>query len=253
MSKFPSQSTQKTDSDVFPEHIAIIMDGNGRWARQRGLPRVAGHRKGVESVRAVIRSSASKKIPWLTLFAFSSENWRRPKKEVDLLMELFMQALDKDIRELHENNIRFRIIGDTATLSSSIQDRIRHSESLTRENTGLVLTVALNYGGRWDIGEASRKLALEVISGKQGVETINEDTVAAHLSTQGMPDPDLFIRTGGEKRISNFLLWQLAYTELYFTDVFWPDFDETEFSVALDSFAQRQRRYGQTGEQVGAV
>ena len=234
-----------------PRHIAIIMDGNGRWARQRGLPRVAGHRKGVEIVRAIIQASARRNIPWLTIFAFSSENWRRPKKEVELLMDLFIQALDKEIQELHKNNIRFRIIGDTSPLSQSIKDRVAKSETLTRDNSGLTLSVALNYGGRWDIAEASRQIAQDVLEGKKDIMTIDEETVSGYLSTSNMPDPDLFIRTGGEKRISNFLLWQLAYTELYFSDVYWPDFNESEFQRALDSFSQRQRRYGQTGEQVG--
>lgn len=238
-------------SENNPRHIAIIMDGNGRWARQRGLPRVAGHRKGVEIVRAIIQASARRNIPWLTIFAFSSENWRRPKKEVELLMDLFIQALDKEIQELHKNNIRFRIIGDTSPLSQSIKDRVAKSETLTRDNSGLTLSVALNYGGRWDIAEASRQIAQDVLEGKKDIMTIDEETVSGYLSTSNMPDPDLFIRTGGEKRISNFLLWQLAYTELYFSDVYWPDFNESEFQRALDSFSQRQRRYGQTGEQVG--
>lgn len=251
MSKSTTQSLQKNRGDVLPEHIAIIMDGNGRWARQRGLPRVAGHRKGVEIVRAIIQASARRNIPWLTIFAFSSENWRRPKKEVELLMDLFIQALDKEIQELHKNNIRFRIIGDTSPLSQSIKDRVAKSETLTRDNSGLTLSVALNYGGRWDIAEASRQIAQDVLEGKKDIMTIDEETVSGYLSTSNMPDPDLFIRTGGEKRISNFLLWQLAYTELYFSDVYWPDFNESEFQRALDSFSQRQRRYGQTGEQVG--
>jgi len=227
------------------------MDGNGRWARQRGLPRVAGHRKGVDTVRATIQACVRRKIPWLTLFAFSSENWRRPRKEVELLMDLFIQALDKEIQELHQNNIRFQIIGDTSPLSQSIKDRVAKSEALTKDNSGLTLSIALNYGGRWDITEATRRVCSAVIEGNQDISEINEGTLSAHLSTGGMPDPDLFIRTGGEKRISNFLLWQLAYTELYFTDIYWPEFDEAEFNQALNSFSQRQRRYGQTGEQVG--
>jgi len=227
------------------------MDGNGRWARQRGLPRVAGHRKGVDTVRATIQACVKRKIPWLTLFAFSSENWRRPKKEVELLMDLFIQALDKEIQELHQNNIRFQIIGDTSPLSQSIKDRVAKSEALTKDNSGLTLSVALNYGGRWDITEATRRVCREVVDGNQDISEIDETTLSAHLSTGGTPDPDLFIRTGGEKRISNFLLWQLAYTELYFTDIYWPEFDESEFNQALNSFSQRQRRYGKTGEQVG--
>ena len=251
MSKSTTQAISTSGGGVLPEHIAIIMDGNGRWARQRGLPRVAGHRKGVESVRAIIQACAKRKIPWLTLFAFSSENWRRPKKEVELLMDLFIQALDKEIQELHQNNIRFQIIGDISPLSQSIKERVAKSEALTRDNSGLTLNIALNYGGRWDIAEATRQLCNDVAEGKQDIQEINEETLSVYLSTSGMPDPDLFIRTGGEKRVSNFLLWQLAYTELYFTDIYWPDFDDSEFEQALISFAQRQRRYGQTGEQVG--
>jgi len=251
MSKSTTQSPQENRGDVLPKHIAIIMDGNGRWARQRGLPRVAGHRKGVETVRAIIQACAERKIPWLTIFAFSSENWRRPKKEVELLMDLFIQALDKEIQELHKNNIRFRVIGDISPMSQSIKDRVSKSESLTSENTGLTLSVALNYGGRWDITEAGRKVVQEIIEGKKDISALDEETFSGYLSTGSMPDPDLFIRTGGEKRISNFLLWQIAYTELYFSDIFWPDFSETELQKALDSYSQRQRRYGQTGEQVG--
>jgi len=251
MSKSTTQSIQKNSGDVLPEHIAVIMDGNGRWARQRGLPRVAGHRKGVEAVREIIRACAKKDIPWLTLFAFSSENWRRPKKEVELLMDLFIQALDKEIKELHHNNVRFRIIGNIEQLSQSIKDRVAKSEALTKNNSGLTLSIALNYGGRWDITEATRQIAQDVLDGKQDVATVDEETLSRYLSTGTMPDPDLFIRTGGEKRVSNFLLWQLAYTELYFTDAYWPDFDEAEFQQALDAFSRRQRRYGQTGEQVG--
>ena len=251
MSKSTIQIPSTSGGGVLPEHVAIIMDGNGRWARQRGLPRVAGHRKGVETVRATIQACVKRKVPWLTLFAFSSENWRRPKKEVELLMELFIQALDKEIQELHQNNIRFQIIGDTNPLSQSIKDRVAKSEALTKNNSGLTLSIALNYGGRWDITEATRRVCMDVVEGIQDISEINEATLSAHLSTGSTPDPDLFIRTGGEKRISNFLLWQLAYTELYFTDIFWPDFDEAEFNQALNSFSQRQRRYGQTGEQVG--
>ena len=251
MSKSTTQTISTSGGGGLPEHIAIIMDGNGRWARQRGLPRVAGHRKGVETVRSIIQACAKRKIPWLTLFAFSSENWRRPKKEVELLMDLFIQALDKEIQELHQNNIRFQIVGDISPLSQSIKERVAKSEALTKDNSGLTLSIALNYGGRWDIAEAARRITRDVVDGKQDIAEISEETLCAHLSTAGMPDPDLFIRTGGEKRISNFLLWQLAYTELYFTDIYWPDFNDSEFVKALNSFTQRQRRYGQTGEQVG--
>jgi len=246
-----SKQSNSAQQDDCPGHIAIIMDGNGRWARQRGLPRIAGHRKGVEAVRKVIQSCAKKQIPWLTLFAFSSENWKRPKKEVELLMDLFIQALDKEIKELHENNIRFRVIGDTKPLSDSIKERILKSETLTRDNTGLTLSIALNYGGRWDILSACREIAKHLREKNLDSESLDEETFSGFLSTGGMPDPDLFIRTGGEKRISNFLLWQLAYTELYFSDAFWPEFDEAELDQAINSYSQRQRRFGKTAEQLG--
>lgn len=249
--------TAKTETSggtsVVPAHLAVIMDGNGRWARMRGMPRVAGHRKGGDAVRRLIELSRSAGISWLTVFAFSSENWKRPQEEVDRLMELFVQALDKDVKELHANNIRFRVIGNTDVLRPAVKSRILESESLTRSNTGMIFTVALNYGGRWDIGQACRKIAEEISEGTIEPSSVNEEMVERYLSTHGMPEPDLFIRTGGEKRISNFLLWQLAYTELYFSDVLWPDFGEKELQSALDAYASRQRRFGKTGEQIEAV
>ena len=217
------------------------------------MPRVAGHRKGGDAVRRLIELSRSAGISWLTVFAFSSENWKRPQEEVDRLMELFVQALDKDVKELHANNIRFRVIGNTDVLRPAVKSRILESESLTRSNTGMIFTVALNYGGRWDIGQACRKIAEEISEGAIEPSSVNEEMVERYLSTHGMPEPDLFIRTGGEKRISNFLLWQLAYTELYFSDVLWPDFGEKELQSALDAYASRQRRFGKTGEQIEAV
>jgi undecaprenyl diphosphate synthase len=235
-----------------PRHVAVIMDGNGRWAKARGLPRIAGHRKGVESVRELVRACGEYGIGHLTLFAFSSENWRRPETEVRLLMELFLAALGKEVRRLHANGVRFRVIGDIERFGPKITDRIRDGEQLTRDNTGLTLTIAANYGGRWDIAEACRKLALEAVAGRLDPQTITPEHIESHLSMAGMPEPDLFIRTGGEQRISNFLLWQLAYTELYFTPVLWPDFGRDAFDAALQSFAGRQRRFGQTGEQVEA-
>ncbi len=235
-----------------PTHVAVIMDGNGRWAKRRGMPRVAGHRKGAETVRALIRSCAERRIPYLTLFAFSSENWNRPEPEVSRLMELFINALDKDVKELHANNVRFRVIGNRSALEAKIVEKIVKGEALTSENTGLQLNVAINYGGKWDIVQACRELASQVASGSKSAESISNADVESLLSTAGMPEPDLFIRTGGEHRISNFLLWQLAYTELYFTDVLWPDFDVKEFELALESFSGRQRRFGRTGEQVEA-
>lgn len=240
------------DRGRLPVHVAVIMDGNGRWARRRALPRVAGHRKGAETVRRLITACARKQIPYLTLFAFSSENWSRPPAEVQRLMELFLNALDKDVRELHENGVRFRVIGDRSELDPEIVTRIEEGEALTRNNTRLVLSVAINYGGRADIVQACRRIATACIEGQLSPTDIDVDTVAASLYTAGMPEPDLFIRSGGERRISNFLLWQLAYTELYFSDVLWPDFDEAEFDRALDFYAGRQRRFGRTGEQVEA-
>ncbi len=208
-----------------PRHVAIIMDGNGRWAQQRGLPRHAGHKAGVKSVRSSVEQSASHHIEVLTLFAFSSENWKRPKREVGLLMELFFTALHREVKRLHRNNVVLRIIGDRTAFSEKLQQRILQAEALTAENSGLILQIAANYGGRWDITEAARALAGKAVRGELDLQQINEDAVSAELSFTGLPDPDLFIRTGGEKRLSNFMLWQSAYTELYFTNTLWPDFD----------------------------
>lgn len=229
-----------------PRHIAIIMDGNGRWAKQRLMPRVAGHRRGVEALREVIRSCAERGVSHLTVFAFSSENWRRPQEEVTLLMELFLRALENEVARLHENGIRFRVIGDLAGFSERIQALIRDAEALTRDNTRLTFTVAANYGGRWDIVQAVKKLMLSGVS----AGAVNEATLAEQLSLGEMPEPDLFIRTGGEQRISNFLLWQLAYTELYFTDTLWPDFGAAALDAAIASYRTRERRFGRTSEQV---
>jgi undecaprenyl diphosphate synthase len=229
-----------------PRHIAIIMDGNGRWAKQRLLPRVAGHRKGVEALRGVIRSCAERGVSHLTVFAFSSENWRRPQEEVTLLMELFMRALENEVARLHENAIRFRVIGDLSGFSARIQALIRDAEALTRNNTRLTFTVAANYGGRWDIVQAIKKM----VASNVAPEEVNEASLMQHLSMADMPEPDLFIRTGGEQRISNFLLWQLAYTELYFTDTLWPDFDTAALDAAIESYRTRERRFGRTSDQV---
>ena len=239
-SKHPASS-----ADV-PKHIAIIMDGNGRWAKRRMLPRVAGHRKGVETLRGVIRACADRSVSHLTVFAFSSENWRRPQEEVTLLMELFMRALENEVTRLHENNIRFRLIGDLSGFSERIQSLIRDAETLTRDNTRLTFTVAANYGGRWDIVQAVKKL----MSVGLPADDIDEAALAQQLSLSDAPEPDLFIRTGGEKRISNFLMWQLAYTELYFTDTLWPDFNAKALDAAIDSYRTRERRFGRTSEQV---
>ena len=231
---------------VVPQHIAIIMDGNGRWARNRLMPRVAGHRKGVEALRGVIRGCAERGVSHLTVFAFSSENWRRPQEEVTLLMELFLRALENEVAKLHENGIRFRVIGDLSGFSERIQTLIRDAEALTRHNTRLTFTVAANYGGRWDIVQAVKKLMLSGVS----AGAVNEVTLAEQLSMGELPEPDLFIRTGGEQRISNFLLWQLAYTELYFTDALWPDFNAAALDAAIASYRSRERRFGRTSEQV---
>lgn len=233
-----------------PRHIAIIMDGNGRWAEQRQLPRIAGHRAGVEAVRGIVRACASKDIKALTLFAFSSENWRRPKQEVGLLMELFMNALQQEIDSLSENHVRFRVIGDASALPRRLQEYIQNAERLTAANQGLALVVAANYGGRWDITQAARVLARKVAAGVMKAEDITEGSVQAHLALGDLSEPDLFIRTGGERRISNYLLWQLAYTELYFMDCLWPDFGEEHLEIALDWYATRQRRFGRTSEQI---
>lgn len=232
-----------------PRHVAIIMDGNGRWAQSRGQPRTAGHKAGVGPVRICIESCIKAGVGALTLFAFSSENWARPGDEVSSLMGLFVEALDAEVDELHANGVRLRIIGDRSALSVRLQSRIAAVEARTAGNTGLQLQIAVSYGGRWDIVQAARQLAARCASGALRPADIDEAAFGAALSLADLPDPDLFIRTGGEKRISNFLLWNLAYTELYFTDVLWPDFDPAGFAAALDYFATRSRRFGQTTEQ----
>jgi undecaprenyl diphosphate synthase len=236
-----------------PRHIAVIMDGNGRWARKRSLPRHAGHRSGVKSVRDIVRNSARRGVEYLTLFAFSSENWRRPEEEVGMLMSLFLEALRREVAELHKNNVRLRFIGERERLDSKLIEKISKAEALTAENTGLRLQVAVAYGGRWDIVEAARSVASKVASGEIAADSVDEASFAAELQLGAIPDPDLLIRTGGEQRISNFLLWNLAYAELWFSDVLWPDFGEAEFESALAYYSQRQRRYGHTGEQLEAV
>lgn len=235
-----------------PRHIAIIMDGNGRWARNRLLPRTAGHMAGVGSVRKAVEWCARKGVKALTLFAFSSENWRRPEQEVSVLMGLFLSTLEKETRKLHENNVRLRVIGDRTAFAPELQARIAAAEKLTAGNDGLNLVIAANYGGRWDIAQAARRLAERVQGGGIRAEDINPDLFQSELCLADLPEPDLFIRTGGERRISNFLLWQLAYTELYFTATLWPDFDEQELERAIDDYAGRQRRFGHTSEQVEA-
>ena len=235
-----------------PRHVAIIMDGNGRWAQSRNLPRHAGHRAGVESVRAVVEACTKQGVQALTLFAFSSENWNRPKKEVGLLFDLFMMALQRDVKRLKKNNIRLRIIGDKTAFPEKLQKRIQIAEKATAGNTGLVLQVAANYGGRWDITQAAKHLAEKVKSGELQPEEITEATLTAELSFADLPEIDLFIRTGGEQRISNFILWQAAYAELYFSERLWPDFGAAELDLALKAFSQRERRFGKTSEQIEA-
>jgi undecaprenyl diphosphate synthase len=244
-----SEGSEQPETNT-PRHVAIIMDGNGRWAQRRNLPRPSGHKAGVRSVRMVVEESARQQIEVLTLFAFSSENWQRPQQEVGLLMELFLAALRQESKRLRQNNVRLRVIGDTSAFSEKLQRAIRKAEEETAGNGGLLLQIAANYGGRWDIIQAARSLAAQVQAGELAPEGITEETFSEALSFFGVPEPDLFIRTGGEQRISNFLLWQLAYTELYFTETLWPDFDAAAFRLALMEFGLRQRRFGLTGEQV---
>jgi undecaprenyl diphosphate synthase len=237
-------------ADRRPRHIAIIMDGNGRWARARMLPRAIGHREGVKSVRRVVEACIDKDIEALTLFAFSSENWRRPSEEVSLIMDLFVNTLKKEVDALDRNNVRLRFIGERAAFSENLRGLISESEQQTAGNDRLDLVIAANYGGQWDITQACRSLAQRVADAELAVQDISPEAIAGALSTPDLPMPDLFIRTGGEHRISNFLLWQLAYTELYFTDLLWPEFDAGELDTALRWYANRQRRFGRTGDQV---
>jgi undecaprenyl diphosphate synthase len=230
-----------------PRHIAIIMDGNGRWAKKRFLPRVAGHKRGVETVREIIKACVERGVSYLTLFAFSSENWRRPQEEVSFLMQLFLRALEDEVAKLHENGIRFRVIGDLSRFDTQIVSLIRRAEELTAGNASLTLTIAANYGGRWDILQAVDRM-LAAHPEKRG--GFAEADLAGHLALNYGPEPDLFIRTGGEQRISNFLLWQLAYSEFYFTDTLWPEFDTAALDLAIASYRRRERRFGRTSEQL---
>ena len=232
------------------KHVCIIMDGNGRWAKKRFMPRFAGHKAGLGSLRKIVSSCVEQDIEALTIFAFSSENWRRPENEVSLLMGLFASALTREVKKLHENNIQLRIIGDLSAFSEKINNLINQATDLTKNNTGLILNIAANYGGRWDIMQATQQIAEKVQQGLLAPQDIIESTIEKHLSLKDMPEPDLFIRTGGEKRISNFVLWQLAYSEFYFTDVLWPDFNKKIFLEAIESFHSRQRRFGRTGDQL---
>jgi undecaprenyl diphosphate synthase len=237
-------------SAALPRHIAIIMDGNGRWAEKRGLPRAAGHRAGVKSVRSTIEYCARKGIEALTLFAFSSENWNRPKEEVGLLMSLFLEALDREVADLDKNNIRIRFVGELSQLATELQTRIRNAAERTAHNTRLTVVVAVAYGGRWDIAQAARSLAADCVSGKIATDDITEAMLTERMVLAGIPDPDLFIRTGGDHRISNFLLWNIAYTELCFLPEPWPEFGDAQLDAALELFAQRERRFGLTSAQI---
>ena len=231
---------------LVPRHVAIIMDGNGRWAKNRGKLRVFGHKAGVKSVRRAVSFAANHHLDALTLYAFSSENWNRPAQEVTALMELFVRALDSEVKSLHKHNVRLSVIGDISRFSERLQQRIRRSEALTANNDGLKLNIAANYGGRWDIIQGVRQLAEQVQQGELQPTDICEESLNSHICLHEQSEVDLVIRTGGEHRISNFLLWQIAYAELYFTDVLWPDFDEHVFEGALNAFAQRERRFGGT-------
>jgi undecaprenyl diphosphate synthase len=240
----------KSVADNFPVHIAIIMDGNGRWARRRHLPRVAGHKAGLTAARRTIEHCGELGIRALTLFAFSSENWQRPDTEVGALMELFMNALQNEVEKLHSNQVRVRFIGDLSGFSSKLTEAMQRAHLLTEQNSGMTLNIAVGYGGRWDIVRAARRLAKQLTQGEGRSDELDEQTFAAALSLGDCPDPDLFIRTGGEQRISNFLLWNLAYTELYFSEMLWPDFDAQALDSAVAWFAGRERRFGLTSEQL---
>ncbi|SEI51166.1 undecaprenyl diphosphate synthase [Allopseudospirillum japonicum] len=249
-----SASFSSTDTGSYnllvPKHVAIIMDGNNRWAKARKSPGIAGHQAGVKSVRAVVEAALQQGVQVLTLFAFSSENWQRPKKEVSALMELFLLALRREVKRLHKHHIRLHVIGERSAFSSEIQQAIQEAEHLTATNQDLHLVIAANYGGRWDIAQAARQLAQAAVDGQIQAQHIQAQDFAPYLSLSQFPEPDLCIRTGGEQRISNFLLWQFAYTEFYFSPLFWPDFDQAAFHAAIADYQQRQRRFGRTCEQV---
>ncbi|MFZ2540252.1 MAG: isoprenyl transferase [Gallionella sp.] len=243
----PSSTRIIPDAASIPRHIAIIMDGNGRWARQRFMPRVAGHQRGVEALREVVKACRELGVEYLTVFAFSSENWRRPADEVSFLMTLFLKMLEREVAKLHENNIRLRIIGDRSRFDDKLKQTMQEAERLTASNSALTLTVAANYGGRWDVMQAVKVMLKEH---PLLAQSFTEEDLQPYLSMCDAPEPDLFIRTGGEQRISNFMLWQLAYTELYFTDTLWPAFDHNELAKAITSYQMRERRFGRTSEQL---
>ena len=245
MTDYGSSTQAIPEAGAVPRHIAIIMDGNGRWAKKRFLPRVAGHRKGVEAVREAVKTCIERGVEYLTLFAFSSENWRRPQEEVTVLMQLFMRALEQEVGKLHNNDIRFKVVGDLSAFDQRIVELVRQGENLTKDNKRLTLTVCANYGGRWDVLQAAERCRVE-----DPMAPVTEERLSRFLSMAYAPEPDLFIRTGGEQRVSNFLLWQLAYTELYFTEALWPDFGADALDAALDSYRRRERRFGRTSEQL---
>ena len=250
MNLFKREEAENTTPVVMPEHVAIIMDGNGRWAQQKGKLRTFGHKAGVEAVKASVRYARKHGIKSLTLFAFSSENWNRPKEEVSVLMELFNLVLKSEVKRLNKHGVRLRVIGDTSAFSETLKSKINQAEALTANNSELVLNIAANYGGRWDILNAAQQICKKVHDGELVADDVDEDVFTAHTATATLPELDLLIRTGGEQRISNFLLWQCAYTELFFTDVLWPDFNEDVFALAVSDFNRRQRRFGKTGEQI---
>lgn len=250
MALFSSSTRDLPQSTAVPQHLAVIMDGNGRWAKKRFLPRVAGHVKGVEALREVVRHCLGRGIRYLTVFAFSSENWRRPQDEVSLLMQLFVKALQQEVESMNRNNVRLHVVGELSRFDPLLQSLVAEAEARTATNTALDLTIAANYGGRWDIMQALNRLAVADPS-RAGAWT--EADLEPHLAMHFAPEPDLFIRTGGEERISNFLLWQLAYTEFYFTPTLWPDFDAAELDKAIASFQQRERRFGRTSEQLNGA
>lgn len=246
----PQAPADRWPAERLPRHVAMIMDGNGRWAQKQGKLRVFGHQAGVATVREVVRLSRAWGVQALTLYAFSSENWRRPAAEVGVLMELFLKVLKREVKRLNSNGVRLRIIGDISRFSPKLQQQIAEAEQLTAHNQQLTLNIAANYGGRWEIAQAARQLAEQVAAGQLRAEQIDEQRLTAAMTTAEQPELDLLIRTGGDYRVSNFLLWQLAYSELYFTPTLWPDFDEAAYAAAIDAYVHRERRFGQTGEQV---
>ncbi len=253
MSDHSEISSSGNDKSIFPRHIAVVMDGNGRWANKRHLPRAAGHKAGVNATRKIVENCAKNNIEALTIFAFSSENWNRPQLEVSALMTLFVSTIMSEVKKLHKKNVHVQFIGERTRFSGKLQKSINEAEVLTKDNTGLHLNIAANYGGRWDVVNACRLLVKKVQANNKTVDDIDEDLFNSFMSLSDVPAPDLLIRTGGEQRISNFLIWQLAYSELYFVDTLWPDFSDKDLAAALSWFAGRQRRFGKTGQQIAEM